>query len=103
MAGGWAVPDTDGMTAPTSTAVIRQWARDNGLPVGDRGRLSPELLTAYAGSRPTKPSAAAPKLSASASASARASRRDASGAVRVPIQPTPGATGIAHKIVARAN
>lgn len=99
MAGGWAVPDTDGMTAPTSTAVIRQWARDNGLPVGDRGRLSPELLSAYAGSSPAKPSAAAPKLSAPA----RSSQRKASRAVRIPIQPTPGATGIAHKIVARAN
>ena len=79
--------------------MIRQWARDNGLPVGDRGRLSPELLTAYAGSSSAKPSPAAPKLSAPA----RAGRRKATLAVHVPIQPTPGATGIAHKIAARAN
>lgn len=93
------VADTGDMTAPTSTAVIRQWARDNGLPVGDRGRLSPELLTAYAGSSSAKPSPAAPKLSAPG----RAGRRKASLAVRVPVQPTPGATGIAHKIAARAS
>lgn len=96
MAAGSTVLDTDGMTAPTSTAVIRQWARDNGLPVGDRGRLSPELLTAYAGSSSAKPSPTAPKVSA-------AGRRKASVAVRVPVQPTPGATGIAHKIAARAS
>src|SRR5688500_15542551 len=91
------VTDTGDMTAPTSTAVIRQWARDNGLPVGDRGRLSPELLTAYAGSSSTKPIVAAPKPPASA----RATRRKVALAVRAPVQPTPGATGIAHKIAAR--
>ena len=93
------VADTGDMTAPTSTAVIRQWARDNGLPVGDRGRLSPELLIAYASSGSAEPSPAAPTLSAPAGAG----RRKASLAVRVPIQPMPGATGIAHKIAARAN
>jgi hypothetical protein len=35
MAAESAVVDTGGMTAP-GTAVIRQWARDNGLAVGDR-------------------------------------------------------------------
>lgn len=93
------VADTGDMTAPTSTAVIRQWARDNGLPVGDRGRLSPELLTAYAASGSAKSGTTSPKLTAPA----RASRRRASLAVRVLVQPTPGAIGIAHKVAARAN
>ena len=91
--------DTDGMTAPTSTAVIRQWARDNGLPVGERGRLSPELMNAYAedaGTQPEAPRAKTPMP-------ARVSRRQAGGMVHIPVQPTPGATGIARKIAARSD
>lgn len=30
-----------------SPAVVRQWARDNGYPVGDRGRLPQDLFDAY--------------------------------------------------------
>ena len=89
--------DTDPMTAPTSTAVIRQWARDNGLPVGQRGRLSPELLSAYASSSPATPAPPTPKISAPTRTATRQSR----GALNIPIQPTPGATGLAHKITAR--
>jgi ATP-dependent DNA helicase PIF1 len=100
MAAESAVVDTDGMTAPISTAVIRQWARDNGLPVGDRGRLSPQLLTAYASSGPAKPDAPGAKI---VSTSGRATPRRGPRSVRVPVQPTPGATGIAHKIAARAS
>ena len=33
-------------TAP-SASEVRAWARDKGLPVGTRGRLSPELLDAF--------------------------------------------------------
>ena len=91
------VADTDCMTAPTSTAVIRQWARDNGLPVGERGRLSPELLSAYANSSRATP--APPK--AKIAAPTRAATRQARGPLNIPIQPTPGATGLAHKITAR--
>jgi hypothetical protein len=94
-----AVVDTGGMTAPISTAVIRQWARDNGLPVGDRGRLSPQLLTAYASSAPSKPEMPEIKITSSGGRSRRQSPR----VVRVPVQPMPGATGIAHKIAARAS
>jgi hypothetical protein len=46
-----------------STSQVRQWARDQGVPVGERGRLSPDLVAQYlaahgaAGSRPAaKPS-----------------------------------------------
>jgi hypothetical protein len=35
------------MTQTASTAQIRQWARDAGLPVAERGRLSPETLAAF--------------------------------------------------------
>ncbi len=35
------------MTTAASTAVIRQWARDRGIVVGDRGRLPPAVVTAY--------------------------------------------------------
>jgi hypothetical protein len=29
------------------TATVRRWAREQGLPVGDRGRISPDLVAAY--------------------------------------------------------
>ena len=31
-----------------STAEVRSWARGQGLVVGDRGRLAPDILAAYA-------------------------------------------------------
>ena len=88
------------MTAPSSTAVIRQWARDNGLPVGDRGRLSPQLLSAYASSGTSRPKAT---TKAKLAAAPRQGPRRPAGAVRVAIHPTPGATGIARKVAARSN
>ena len=88
------------MTAPASTAVIRQWARDNGLTVGDRGRLSPQLLSAYASSGISKLKATTEDKPASKPVPA-ASRQVR--AVRVAVRPTPGATGIAHKVAARSN
>ncbi|MFP5220194.1 MAG: histone-like nucleoid-structuring protein Lsr2 [Actinomycetes bacterium] len=41
---------TRGMTSPT-TAEVRAWARNKGLPVGDRGRLSPDLVAQYVAER----------------------------------------------------
>lgn len=32
---------------PSSTADIRKWAKGTGLEVGDRGRLSPDIVVAY--------------------------------------------------------
>ena len=99
MAAGSVVVDTGGMTATASTAVIRQWARDNGLVVGDRGRLSPQLLNAYANSGTSKPKTTTEdKLASAPSQSPRRQVR----AVRVSVHPTPGATGIAHKVAARS-
>lgn len=85
------------MTASTSTAVIRQWARDNGVTVGERGRLSPQVLAAYASTKP--PFGQAPR--AAAVTAARPAGR-APGALAVHVRPTPGATGIGHRIVARS-
>jgi hypothetical protein len=100
MAAGSAAIDTYGMTASPSTAVIRQWARDNGLPVGDRGRLSPQLLSAYASSSPATARGLETTIVTGAG---RASARAASPSLRIRVQPTPGATGIAHKIAARVS
>jgi len=38
-----------GKSRPTNSqaALIRQWARDNGYAVGERGRLRPEVTAAY--------------------------------------------------------
>ncbi len=35
----------------TDTALARQWARQNGYAVGDRGRLAPEIVSAFNRSR----------------------------------------------------
>ncbi|MCW2544409.1 MAG: Lsr2 [Frankiales bacterium] len=34
-------------TTPPKSSDVRQWARQKGLEVGERGRLSPEVLAAY--------------------------------------------------------
>lgn len=34
------------------TAVVRAWAREQGWPVADRGRIRPEILTAYLAAHP---------------------------------------------------
>jgi hypothetical protein len=39
--------------APPSAAVVRRWARAQGLEVADRGRLRPEVLAAYEAAHPT--------------------------------------------------
>jgi hypothetical protein len=100
MAAGVTVGDTGGMTAPSSTAVIRQWAREHGFSVGDRGRLSPEVLAAYAtsGSRSTGAGYDKPAPTPVAAAG-----RTVRPAVRIPVQPRPGATGIGHRVTARIN
>lgn len=45
---GVAGPDRPGLVLPDpSTAELRAWARDQGMTVADRGRLRPEVLTAW--------------------------------------------------------
>ncbi len=43
-----------------TTAVVRQWARERGVAVGERGRLSPDLVAAYLAEHGGKASAASP-------------------------------------------
>lgn len=39
---------SNGPKAPTETQKIRAWARENGLQVGQRGRIAPEVREAFA-------------------------------------------------------
>jgi hypothetical protein len=81
-----------------STAVIRQWARQQGFAVGDRGRLPPAVLNAY-------------QSEASATASAHPGERlyDArpttvtTGGYRVAPSPAGGATGTGRRVRARVS
>ena len=63
-AGDYAVevelPPAGPLTAPSPTvAEVRAWARRQGLPVGDRGRLRPEVLEAYSAADPLQDDPAA--------------------------------------------
>lgn len=89
------------MTAAASTSQIRHWARTQGMTVGDRGRLSPEILTAYAESQgsaqqPTAQPAPTAPIVPTASAAEAGSRS------RVVVRPVPGATGTTRTISARS-
>jgi hypothetical protein len=43
----------------SSTADVRKWAKRVGLAVGDRGRLSPDLVAAYNDAHSAAPASAA--------------------------------------------
>jgi hypothetical protein len=89
------------MTATASTSEIRHWARTQGMTVGDRGRLSPEILTAYAASQsPAQQPTTQPAQTAATVTTARAAEARPRG--RVVARPVPGATGITRTISARA-
>ena len=83
------------MTVATSTSVIRQWARAQGLTVGDRGRLSPQVLDAYATSHDQIEQSAAP-------AAATATPVSRNAGLRIGVCPVPGATGNKRTVSARA-
>ena len=86
------------MTVATSTSVIRQWARAQSLTVGDRGRLSPQVLDAYATSHDQIEQSAAPAATA-ATAATQVSRNPG---LRIGVRPAPGATGNTRTISASA-
>ena len=91
--------DTAAMTTFASPAVIRQWARDNGIAVGDRGRLNPDVVAAYAAQK---------ARAAVGGAVVAGDRADAAmdangGRPRLSVRPTPGATGISRRVRARAS
>jgi len=88
------------MTAAATAAEIRHWARTQGMTVGDRGRLSPEILTAYAASQnPAQQPTAQPAPTAPSVPTTRAA--EASSRSRARVRPVPGATGITRTISAR--
>lgn len=82
------------MTVTTSTSVIRQWARAQGLTVGDRGRLSPQVLDADATSHDQIEQSAAP-------AATTATQVSRNAGLRIGVRPVPGATGNMRTISAR--
>lgn len=88
------------MTATDSPPVIRQWARDNGFSVGDRGRLSPDVLTAYAGREADVGGSAKAVLAADLP---DVPQRFAAGRLQLAVRPKPGATGISRRVRARAS
>ena len=86
------------MTAAASTADIRHWARSQGITVGDRGRLAPGILTAYAASH-----SSAQERPAQTAQTAQATRSTpAQSGATVAVRPVPGATGNNRTISARA-
>jgi hypothetical protein len=93
------------MTTTASSAVIRQWARDSGFAVGDRGRLSPDVLAAYAGRDTGGGAAASVLLADRADATEGPGTTEGSGSsrLRLSIRPTPGATGISRRVRARTS
>lgn len=74
--------------------MIRQWARAQGLTVGDRGRLSPQVLDAYATSHNQIEQSAAP-------AATKATQVSRNAGLRIGVRPVSGATGTGRTISAR--
>lgn len=42
------------MSTEATAAEMRAWARQNGIPVGSRGRIDPYVKAAYAAAHPTE-------------------------------------------------
>jgi hypothetical protein len=83
------------MTASTSPAVIRQWARDQGIVVGDRGRLPPAVVTAYENQNEVTPA-----RDVSLEEVVDRAPTAASGAFRISARPMIGATGTRRRVSA---
>lgn len=83
------------MTSPAAPALIRQWAREQGIRVGVRGRLSPALLSAYGSAHDSELAA----TNGEGGGAPLASRRD--GGLRVAPRPSVAAAGSVRRIVAR--
>ena len=88
------------MTTNASTAVIRQWARAEGFPVGDRGRLSPDVLAAYQ-SQHGDVAAQATDGAGGDAPSPRRERATNTGDLRIAARPAPGVDGIGRRVRAR--
>lgn len=81
------------MTVATSTSVIRQWARAQGLTVGDRRRLSPQVFDVYVANHD--------QIEQSAASTATKVSGDVAG-LQIGVRPVPGATGTTATISACA-
>lgn len=86
------------MSSRASTAVIRQWARQQGIAVGDRGRLAPAVLAAYE----SEASAAASEREAAQPIGARPITLT-TGDYRIAASPVSGATGTGRRVRARVS
>ena len=89
------------MTTTASAAMIRQWARASGLPVGQRGRLSPDILAAYGAQQ----SEARPKAVVAPAPPADTGRGEplvGTALHRIAAKPAPGASGVGRRVKARA-
>lgn len=85
------------MASNAPTAVIRQWAREQGLAVGDRGRLAPEVLAAYH----SEATDTARQLPGKPLPDARTTAF--TGGYRIAPAPLTGATGTGRRVRARAS
>ena len=78
-----------------ATSVIRLRARARGLTVGERGRLSPQVLHAYATGHATPRSSTGPEPM-------KATTVAPGAGLRIGVSPAPGAKGNTRTISARA-
>jgi hypothetical protein len=79
-------------------AVIRQWAREQGIAVGDRGRLAPAVLAAFK----SEASTTAPPRRGAGLASGRGTA-PSTGGYRIAASPVSGATGKGRRVRARVS
>lgn len=86
------------MKPTPSAAVVRQWARHNGVAVGTRGRLSPKVLAAYAAAHEGR-AEAAKRVVQQALVSAVPDRLVAES-TRVSARPAPGVSGSTRRVAA---
>ncbi len=87
------------MKPAATSAVIRQWARENGIAVGVRGRLSPDVLAAYETARAGQTSQAAHAVEEALAAPAPDA--GAYPGMRVAARPAVGAVESSRRIQAR--
>ncbi len=85
----------DCMNSDASTAVIRQWARERGIAVGDRGRLAPAVLAAYN----SVASATSPEREGARLTGTRPT--PTTGGYRIAAFPVSSATGASRQVRAR--
>jgi hypothetical protein len=86
------------MRSDASTAVIRQWAREQGLEVGDRGRLAPAVLAAYQ----SEAAGTASQYERARPVSARPTTLT-TGDYRIAASPVKGASGTGRRVRARVS